>query len=78
MFADILHSVIKQIKLPNTVRMKSWKYWRDNDGQYATYEGWARNEYKINVITSWNNFTSFSRTIEGDEKDLTYFLLRWS
>ena len=69
--------MIKKIKLPHTVRGKSWSYWRDNDCKYATYEGWARNEYKINIITSWNKLTSFTLTIEGEEKDITYFLLRW-
>jgi hypothetical protein len=70
--------MVKEIELTKKVRQNSWVYWRDNDCKYATYEDWARNEYKINVITSWTSFSSFSHTIEGDENDITFFLLRWS
>ena len=74
--------MIKEIEIPEIVKMNSWRYWRDCDSKYRRYEDWLKGEYKITIWwyseDSTTGIKRYIATIMGEEPDLTMFLLRWS
>ena len=71
--------MIKEIELTRLVYQNSWDYWVTYDCNCTTnYIKWLKHEYKITLHERMTSFSSFSRSIEGDEKDVTFFLLRFS
>ena len=67
-------------ELSDDQTIKFWKFWNCYDPDHVKI---LRDEYKLRVSTTWNRLwpskgvlSSYVSSIEGDEKDILFFLMK--